>query len=173
MGQAILSIHGRRRPPCKAIMFGALGLAVAACAEPTGYTETDPVWGQPYGYTDKQIVEDEYSIVVSGNPKTSRERVADIALLRAAHLTEEHGKTHFLILNQVSHELAAYQLDTIPVALGGALVWLPVGERETKEPHALLIIRLLETGTPPPENAHSAAAVIEEVGARLEAGDDD
>ena len=154
-------------------MFGMLGFAVAACAGPTGYTETDPVWGQPYGYTDKQIGEDEYSIVVSGNPKTSRERAADIALLRAAHLTEEHGKTHFLILNQVSHELVAHELGAIPVAVGGALVWLPVAERETKEPHALLIIRLLATGAPQPENAHSATAVIEEVGARLEEGDDD
>jgi hypothetical protein len=156
-----------------AVTLVSLAFVLVGCAPiyggPTGYTKSDPVWGTKYGYTDKLIGKDEHSVVVTGNPNTSRERVADIALLRAARLTIEHERTHFLILNQVSKELSAYEMISAP--LGGLLVWFPISERETKEPRAVLLIRLLPTDVKLPANALGAAAVIDEVGARLKEGD--
>lgn len=143
--------------------------ALAACGpvhgEPTGYTKSNPAWTTKYGYSDKNIGDAEYAVVVTGNPLTSKERVADIALLRAAYITQELEKTHFVVLNQNTEDLATQEMISAP--LGGLLVWFPVGERETKEPHAVLLIKVLPKEEVLTRNALEAAAVIEEVGERL------
>ena len=143
--------------------------ALAACGpiygEPTGYTKSDPAWTTKYGYSEKNIGNDEYSVVVTGNPLTSKKRVADIALLRAAYITQEKGRTHFVIMHQTTTDLATQEMISAP--LGGLLVWLPVGERQTNEPHAVLLIKLLPKEGVPTHDALEAAAAIEEVGQRL------
>src|SRR5262245_50057013 len=94
-------IRGIRYLYHRAVMLAALCLAVAACETgPTKYTKGGEFLGSQYGYSDKAMGADEYSIVVTGNPRTGRQQVADIALLRAAHLSREHGRTHFVIMNQ-------------------------------------------------------------------------
>lgn len=159
----------QRGPRHNAAVLGLLLFVVTACAAgyggSTGYTKANPIWGIKYGYSDKAIGEGEYSVVVTGNLHTTREQVADIALLRAAHLAREHDRTHFTILTQATHELTSHELVTAPVA--GLAVWLPVDELDTKEPHAVLLIRLAPRGSAPPEDALNAAVVIQEVGARV------
>jgi hypothetical protein len=169
---ANLNIKWRRRQIEK-IALGIVSLTLVACAPiypgPIGYTKADPVWGTKYGYTDKPIGKDEYSVVVTGNPKTSKERVVDIALLRAANIAKEQKRTHFVILNQISEELRTHEMVSAP--LGGLLVWVPIAERETKEPFAVILVRLLPNDTSQLKNAFDATAVIEEVGTRVKDGD--
>jgi hypothetical protein len=54
-----------------------------------------------------------------------------------------------------------------PLMLGGVPVWFPLGETKTKEPHTVLVIKLLPKEAVPTHDAFDAAAVIEEVGVRL------
>jgi len=156
------------------ILTGSAGvllvLTLAACSPlyggPTGYTKANPLWTTQYGYREKQIDDDEFSVVVTGNPLTSKERVAAIALLRAARLTQEKGKTHFLVIRQKTETVEAEELISLP--LGGLLVWVPVGSRATKEPTAILLIHLLSVQSSYSSDALNAADVIERLAKHLE-----
>ncbi len=143
-------------------------LGLMACAGPTGYTKADPLWTTKYGYSDKRIEDDEFSIVVTGNPLTSKERVAEIALLRGAHLTKEAGRTHFVILKQKTEILESASAQLIALPIGGLLVWVPVGEKTTKEPTAIIWIHLLPFQTAYPPDALDANAVIEQLDKHFE-----
>jgi len=147
-----------------------MALCMAACSTsgnvPTVYQEAGgPTSGRPFGDSDKKIADDEYSIVVTGNAKTDRQRVLDIALLRAGHITQEQRRDYFIIINQLAEEQPGYESVSAPI--GGLLVWLPVGENPTRTPRAVLLIRLLPTDTAPDANALKASDVIAEVGKRL------
>ncbi len=141
-------------------------LALIGCSGPTGYVESASFLGGQYGYTDKNIGDDEYAITVTGNPQTSMERIADVALLRAAHLADEQKRARFVILNKSSQQLQGYQIITIPI--GPPVFFLPVSETPKQEPHAVLIIRLLPNDQPLQADAIDAARVIAELGPRLQ-----
>jgi hypothetical protein len=145
-------------------------LAVVGCTPmyggPTGYTKADPSWGGPYGYSDKNIGSDEFAIIVTGNPKTSKERVADIALLRAARLADEQKRTHFVILNRSTQQLEGYA--TVNLFVGAPLIFLPVGETPKQEPHAVLVVRLLPNDQPRSDDALKTADVIAELSPRVD-----
>jgi hypothetical protein len=151
------------------IMLIIAGLA--GCAQPTGYTKASSSFltaTKGYGYSDKRINGDEFSIVVLGNPSTSKARAAEIALLRAAHLTKEEGRTHFTIIRQREETTESVVTTSVPLFLGGVFVMVPVGEQTAKEPMAILLIRLLPSQAVPSRDALDAAAVIEEMARRLE-----
>ena len=134
-------------------------LSILACGGPTGYTKKD-AWNPQYGYSDKRIDNDEFSIVVTGNPITSKEHVAQIALLRAAHLTSEEGRTHFSILKQKVEVLEAEKLITYPLVFGGVIVPVPVKTKTSEEPTAILLIRILPIQAEYPSDALAASEVI-------------
>lgn len=145
-------------------------LGLVGCAGPTGYTKASSflTGTRGYGYSDKRINGDEFSIVVLGNPSTSKARVAEIALLRAAHLTKEQGRTHFVIIKQKAETTEKAVLISIPLFAGGVFVWVPVGEKTDKEPMAILLIRLLPLQPAYPPDALNAAGVIEQIAKHLE-----
>jgi len=146
-------------------------LGLVGCARPTGYTKASSIWGtveKGYGYRDKRINGDEFSIVVLGNPSTSEARVAEIALLRAAHLAKEEGRTHFVIIKQKAETAGRAVTTSIPLFVAGVLVAVPVGERTTQEPMAILLIRLLPLQAAYPPDALIAAEVIEQLAKHLE-----
>ena len=142
-------------------------LGLVGCARPTGYAKASS-WATGYGYKDKRINGDEFSIVVLGNPSTSKARVAEIALLRAAHLTKEEGRTHFVIMKQKAMTTEKAVLISIPLWFGGPMVLVPVGEKTTKEPMAILLIRLLPLQPAYPADALNAAEVVEQIAKHLE-----
>ncbi len=127
-------------------------LALIAACGPTGYTSD--------AYSDRPMGNDEYAITVTGNSQTTRERVADIALLRAAYLATEQKRSHFTILNKSSQQLSGESVVMAPV------LSVPV-PTPYSFPHAVLLIRLLPNDQPLPPNAVDAARVIAQVGARL------
>jgi hypothetical protein len=162
----------------RSMVAGALFAGLTACAAPsvgpTGYAKADADRGASYGYRDKEIGDGEFSIVATGNRVTGKERVAEIALLRAARIAEERGRTHFLILNQKSERLQNTQTQNVviffpafagfPAAVGA----IPVGERTTMEPMTVLLIRLLPAEGEHPSDAVSAAQVIEHLASKLQ-----
>ena len=145
-------------------------LGLVGCARPTGYTKASSflTGTKGYGYSDKRINGDEFSIVVVGNPLTSKARAAKIALLRAAHLTKEEGRTHFVIIKQKAETTEKAVLISIPLWFGGPMVPVPVGEKTTKEPMAILLIRLLPLQPAYSPDALNATEVIEHLAKHLE-----
>lgn len=145
-------------------------LGLVGCARPMGYTKAGSflTGTKGYGYSDKRINSGEFSIVVLGNPSTSKARAAEIALLRAAHLTKEEGRTHFVIIKQKAETTERAVTISIPLFLGGVPVSVPVGEKTDKEPMAILLIRLLPLQPEYPPDALNAAAVIEQIAKHLE-----
>jgi len=145
-------------------------LGLAGCARPTGYTKAASflTGTTGYGYKDKRINGDEFSIVVVGNPSTSKARAAEIALLRAAHLTKEQGRTHFIIIKQKTETTEKAVTISIPLYVGGVFVPVPVDEKTDKEPMAILLIRLLPLQPAYPPDALNAAEVIEQIAKHLE-----
>ncbi len=142
-------------------------LGLVGCAQPTGYTKASSST-TGYGYRDKRINGDEFSIVVLGNPSTSEARVAEIALLRAARLTKEESRTHFVIIKQKAETAGRAMTISIPLFVGGVFASVPVGERATEEPMAILLIRLLPLQAAYPPDALNAAEVIEQIAKHLE-----
>lgn len=154
--------------PARAVVLAAVLVACAAPPkmEPTRYARAEGPAG--YGYRDMDLGGDEFSIFAAGNRLTSKERVAEIALLRAARITRERGRTHFVILqrgggtHEVSHVLM------IPVFVGGVLAPIPVGERTTAEPMSLILIRLLPPQSSYPQDALDAGETVRRLAKRVE-----
>lgn len=71
-----------------------ISFLLTGCA--TGYGPLD----SRGGYEDSKIDENTYSVSFKGNLVTSKERVLDFAVLRAAELCLQSGLTHFKILQQ-------------------------------------------------------------------------
>jgi hypothetical protein len=142
-------------------------LGLAGCA-PTGYKKaSSSPFLTDYGYKDKRINGDEFSIVVLGNKFTSKARAAEIALLRAARLTKEEGKTHFVIIKQKAQTTERAVPISFPLLVGGVLVPVPVGEKTDKEPMVILLIRPLPPQPAYPPDALNAAEVIEQLAKHL------
>lgn len=160
------------------LAVGILAAGLLACAAPgagpTGYVKADADRGASYGYRDKEMGDDEFSIVATGNRLTAKERVAEIALLRAARIAEERGRAHFLILNQKSERLRNTQTQNVvlffpafagfPPTVGA----IPVGERTTMEPMTVLLIRLLPLKEEHPKEAISAAQIIQHLASKFQ-----
>lgn len=75
-------------------------LALSACAttyQPDGFTG---------GFSETQLSENTFIINVSGNGYTSRSRVKEIALLRAADLASKHGFRYFELIDESSSSTA-------------------------------------------------------------------
>jgi D-alanyl-D-alanine carboxypeptidase len=146
-------------------------IILVGCARPTGYTKASSSFltgATGYGYKDKRINGDEFSIVVLGNPSTSKARAAEIALLRAAHLTKKQGRTHFVAIKQKTETTEKAVTISIPLFVGGVFVPVPVGEKTDIEPIAFLLIRVLPPQPAYPPEALNAADVIEQLAKHLE-----
>ncbi len=163
------SARGRQAAPPRPFRRAIWLLLLAACgpiyAGPTGYDRLGSFSSENFGYSDRKIGEDEFSVFVKTNPTTTRERATDIALLRAAEITRQNGRTHFTVITQSTETLPAKE--TISAPLGGLLVWVPVGERDTGYATAVLLIRLVASGQIAPADSLEAARVIQEAGARF------
>ena len=75
---------------------------------PTGYVAAKGGIS-PSGYSDSAEGAGDYSILVKANPATSNERVAQLVLLRAAHLTLEKGANRFIVIHSQNLTAASSQ----------------------------------------------------------------
>ncbi len=107
----------------------------------------------------RRLRPNEFGVVVYGSPKTSKQRAVELALLRAAHLTREQDRSHFTVVGQL-----AWKSDTNALIADPVLplpVFVPVAEKATQDPVAVLIIRLEPRDGTPSAKALDTAAVIE------------
>lgn len=85
--------HARR-------FVAALGaLALAACSTATPYQPLG-TGGASGGYSDQRLDQNRFRVRFAGNSLTSRERVENYLLYRAAELTLAHGATCFTMANR-------------------------------------------------------------------------
>ena len=147
----------------------ALPLALlSACATATGYQRIDSVWNPTYGYRDRRIAVDDYSVAAIGNAQTTPQRAAELALLRAARLAREQGRSRLVVLKQKVEALQATETVSLLLPFGGLLVPVQVTTRTHSEPAAVLIVRLLAEDAAAPPDALDAGSVIEALGPRFE-----
>lgn len=158
--------------PSSSFTVPVLAVLIAACTSlsppPTGYVKADPLWTSRYGYSDKSIGDDEFSVVATGNSSTRKERVAEIALLRAAHLTQEQGRTHFVVLKDKTQTLGAEAPILLNLSLSGATELVPIGTQTSQETTAILLIRILPRAAGYPPDAIDAGETIAGFARRLE-----
>ncbi len=86
--------------------------------------------------------------------------------MRASLLTKEERRTHFVIIKEKAETTEKAVLISIPLFGGGVLVPVPVGEvgeKTTKEPMAILLIRLLPFQPAYQPDAFNAAEVLEDL----------
>jgi|GEM_PF-1457745 len=173
-GQLLRYVGGPARVSFVACTFVLLlGCAHRPPDGPTGYVSMNSSTGAGYGYMDKYLGDDEYSVVVAGNRFTSPERVAEISLLRAARITQEQNRTHFMVLNRNAGTYTVHQAQTVPLPVVQAgipryLAYIPVGENTRREPTVTVLIRLLPLRGVYPEDAVDAGAVIDRLKGRFE-----
>lgn len=158
-------MKGRQPTPHFFAVALIAAIVLAGCAQPAGYRVQEDVRGiRLSGYTDQKVGENEHSVVAIGYAGavfakgTTEERIAQLALLRAARLTLEQGRQRFVIIHGTS---TRQRIGTAhKVAIPGAAV--PIVVRSDSDartrPTAVLIIRLINDDEAPPD-AFDAKAI--------------
>jgi hypothetical protein len=119
------------------------------------------------GYRDEWIGPDRFKVVATGEKSVPIEVVCGVAMLRAAYLTLEHGRDHFVVTNKHAgmEDVGLTRLDAVPVNLPGiGPLLVPVGTVPDPRPVCELSIRLAGLWTPPPRDAIDAHRVVEQLG---------
>jgi hypothetical protein len=84
-------------------VFAALAsLALSACATGPRYTPYQAAQPGKFGFSEQRIEATRYRIIFEGNSRTTRQRVEDSLLLRAANVTLENGYDWFQIVNRAT-----------------------------------------------------------------------
>ncbi len=95
------------KPPRPLLALAALA-ALAGCTTATPYQAFAPGRG---GYAERQLGNNSYRVVFSGNAATSAEAVGNGLLRRAAELTRDQGATWFRVSQQAT-EGEVREIDT-------------------------------------------------------------
>ena len=152
-------MRGRQPTPSFFAVALIAAIVLAGCAQPAGYRVREMIYGgyRTGGYTDQIVGENEHSIVAVGNQSTTFERLAQLALLRAARLTLEQGHQRFVIIHGTNtrQRIGTAHMVAIPGAAVPIVVRSDSGSfRRT----AILIIRLMNDDEAPPD-AFDAIAI--------------
>jgi len=117
--------------------------------------------GDFYGYSDSAEGGGDYSILVKANSATSDERVAQLVLLRAAHLTLEKGGKRFIVIHSQSL--------TVPSEHMAVIYNIPVSVGIDEDKLAALVIHVLgPDATQAGPESIDAQRVVTELSAKLE-----
>lgn len=109
-----------RRIAMAMAMAVALVGGLSACATPTVYGPAQSA--RDDGFTEQQVEANRYLISVRGNFVTSRERVEQMMLYRAAELTLNNGFDYFVLAGRKTD--AARRLDPIgPTSVHSGFGW--------------------------------------------------
>jgi len=84
------------------VMFGALAIALAACAASPPYKPAANA--EASGYSEQAIDSNRYRVRYTGTPGMEKSAVQDYALLRAAELTTQNGHDWFEVVNRDNDE---------------------------------------------------------------------
>ena len=145
-----------------ALMLGGCALA--------SVTQYQPV-GADGGYTDLQLAPDMFRVAFQGNTYTTQERVADMALLRAADLTLVHGAPYFVVINQLRESRSFPSLPYVGgpyTSYGYVYAGSAASGIVVQDYRAELAIKLLREEPGPSVSAYSASLLREELRRRYE-----
>jgi hypothetical protein len=87
------------------------GLITSACATGPSYTPYQAAAPGKFGFSEERIEATRYRITFEGNSRTTRQRVEDSLLLRAANVTLENGFDWFQVVNRAT-DPKSYQIRT-------------------------------------------------------------
>lgn len=87
----------------KRLLVVLCAAALAACATATPYQSASPE-GARYGYAERKIENNRYSISFNGNALTERDTVESYLLFRAAELTLEQGYDYFVVSQRATDD---------------------------------------------------------------------
>jgi hypothetical protein len=91
-------------------LIAVLGASACATNGPT-FTPYQAAVPGKFGFSDQRIEATRYRITFEGNSRTTRQRVEDSLLLRAANVTLENGYDWFQVVNRAT-DPKTYQLRT-------------------------------------------------------------
>ena len=123
----------------------AASLAVSGCAtsyQPKSFTG---------GYSDLQLNADTFKISVEGNGYTSKDRASNLAMLRAADLTIEHGGSRFVVVEGGTESNYAGSTSGTAQVIGRTAFFTPGAP--IFKPSSDLVIRIVR----PPDPAFAGA----------------
>lgn len=83
-------------------LVGAAALGLSACATGPAYTPFQAAQPGKFGFSEQRIEATRYRITFEGNSRTTRQRVEDSLLLRAATVTLENGYDWFQIASRAT-----------------------------------------------------------------------
>lgn len=111
-----------------ALAASALGLS--ACATGPRYTPFQPIVPSVGGFSDQRIEATRFRVMFEGNTLTTRQRVEDSLLLRAADLTLENGFDWFEIVSRATDsQTQQVRIPDLTPSFGGSFasyrVWSP------------------------------------------------
>ncbi|HLW28087.1 MAG TPA: hypothetical protein VKY54_10155 [Kiloniellales bacterium] len=105
------------------LIFSLLLLGACAGTGPTPYQPAERPGG--FGYSETKVSEDSYRITVTGNSLTTRDRIEDYLLFRAAELTLMEGYDHFLLLDRQTDSDTVRYYENWGPAWGPGWAWRP------------------------------------------------
>jgi hypothetical protein len=76
--------------------------ALAACATATPYQSAGASGSERFGYAERRIENNRYTISFNGNALTERDTVESYLLFRAAELTLEQGYDYFIVAQRAT-----------------------------------------------------------------------
>ena len=148
-----------------------LTLLIAGCSTP--YQNM----GFGGGVEAQQVTADTYRILSRGNAYTSKTKIQDYTLLKAAETTRQAGGTHFVIMGGEDASRAIYLSTpgTATTTYSGNRAYTsfdPGSVDKLIKPGQDTIIKVLNVGAGqrPPPDALSADEIIQFVGARVQRG---
>lgn len=102
----------------------ALALLVTACATPTPYQPLERGRAAAGGYSEQRIEDNRYRVTFVGNQFTSRDRVENYLLYRAAELTVQSGYDGFTMVQRDTERDVDTQISR-PLGAGPYPYWRP------------------------------------------------
>jgi hypothetical protein len=111
----------------KRLLLAAIASAalLAGCATPTPYQPLGAPTGVRGGFTEQQIERNRFRVSFSGNQFTSRERVENYLLFRAAELTAQQGFDGFSLTDRETDRRTTVQSTPRLLGVGPWSHWGP------------------------------------------------
>lgn len=106
---------------CRLCGTAALALVMTACGGPTPYRPLD----DGYGYSERKLEANRYSVSFAGNSRTPRQTVEDYLLYRAAEVTLTNGYDYFVLARQDTEADTRYHSSFIDYGGFGYYRWGP------------------------------------------------
>ena len=150
------------------LVSGLLALALAACASPPTVYQPAAT-ASAMGWRETKIENDRYRVSFRSNADLRGPAVEDMALRRAAEITQRDGYQWFRVVNRSNEQVGGYNRGGTSVGVGGSSgsygssVGVGIGlnlSPDTRQYEAVLEILLGKGAKPDDPQAYDAQAIL-------------